>query len=183
VINPAVTITKRDRVLILAIVALAIIGSIVVGALALRAATASPVQLSVTHAGPRQVEEQTEKGVLRDYSAAWKAYTTALSQNSPAALAELWVGFARQDAMDAIAAQQRSGVSLRYVDRGHNLDAVFYSQEGSALELHDTAEMQRQVLDGGSVIASDNVTAHYIVVMTPTSDHWQVRVLQAVPNF
>jgi hypothetical protein len=29
-------------------------------------------------------------------------------------------------------------------------------------------------------VGSDTATVHYIVVMTPTVDHWQVRVFQPV---
>jgi hypothetical protein len=61
------------------------------------------------------------------------------------------------------------------------LDGLFYSPEGSALELHDTAQLRQELLDGDTVVQSQNVTAHFLIVMTPTADHWQVRILQSVP--
>jgi hypothetical protein len=137
------------------------------------------VQLSVAQAGPREVEEQTQKAIVRDYNAAWRSLAAALEQNSPASLGDLWVGFAREKLVKAIAAQNRSGVRVRSLDRGHRLEAVYYSAEGSALELHDTAQIEQQLLDGNSVIHTEEVTAHYVVVMTPAADHWQVRILQA----
>lgn len=178
-----IVISRRDRIVILIVVGLAILGTILVGAMVLRADATGGVQLNVSHAGPRAVEEQTERAILRDYSAAWKARAAALEHNDVGALGELWVGFARQDLSDAIAGQRQSGLSVRYRDQGHRADAVFYSPEGSALELHDTAELERQILDGATVIDSERVTAHYIVVMTPASDHWQVRALESVPSF
>jgi hypothetical protein len=183
--NPGtrVVVTRRERILILAIVVLVIIGSIVIGSIALRAADVGNVKLNVDKAGPREVEEQTEKAVLRDYAGAWRSLATALEQNNAGALGDLWAGFARQKFVDAIAQQQQSGVAVRYIDHGHQLNAVVYSPEGSALELHDTAQLERQVLDGATVIDSENVTVHYVVVMTPTTDHWQVRLLQSVPEF
>ena len=60
---------------------------------------------------------------------------------------------------------------------------MFYSPEGSALQLHDTVTLQRELLDGNKVVATERLTAHYLVVMTPAADHWQVRVLQSVPDF
>jgi hypothetical protein len=141
------------------------------------------VRLSVERAAPRQVEEQTEKAIVRDYSAAWAALGRALEQNRPDQLGDLWTGFARQNFITAIQQQKQSGLRIRYIDDTHNLNAVFYSPEGSALELRDTAQLRRQLLDGDTVVSSEDLTAHYLVVLTPTSDHWQVRILQSVPGF
>jgi hypothetical protein len=155
---------------------------------AARAADAHPavparVELNAAQAGPREVEEQTERAVVRDYGAAWGALNETLERNQPERLQRLWAGFARQRVLAAIEQQQRSGVRVRYVDYGHRLSAVFYSPEGSALQLHDTAQMERQVLDGDTVVDAERVTLHYLVVMTPSSDRWQVRLLQSVPGF
>ncbi len=143
--------------------------------------TAATVQLTVDRTGPREVEEQTQRAIVRDYGAAWNSMARALDSNDPGALGELWVGFARQKLLDAIAQQKAAGLRVRYIHRGHKLEGAFYSPEGSALELHDTAQLEMQTLDDGTVIDSQQVTAHYLVVMTPTADHWQVRILQAVP--
>jgi hypothetical protein len=145
------------------------------------AAPGPRVQLNVDRTGPRGVEEQTRKAVLRDYGAAWAALGKALDQNRPDQLGDLWVGFARQQFLAAIAQQKSSGLRVRYLDNGHQLDAVFYSPEGSTLELHDTAQLQQELLDGDTVVQSQKGTAHFLVVMTPTADHWQVRILQSVP--
>ena len=149
----AVPVSRGERLLIAAVLILTILGSILVSVIALRAADIGPLQLTVERAGPRPVEEQTEKAVRRDYAAAWKARVAALENNDPSALGELWIGFARHDLLDAIGEQRRSGLSVRYVDQGHHADAIFYSPEGSALELHDTAQLERQILDGDSVSA------------------------------
>ncbi len=149
----------------------------------LHATATANVQLSADHAGPREVEDTTEKAIVRDYGAAWQTMSKALEQNRPDLLGDVWVGVARNRLAQAIDQQKQSGVSVRYIDHGHKLDAVFYSPEGSALELHDTAQLERQVLDGGAIVDSQNVTEHYLVVMTPTSDHWQVRIFQSVPGF
>ncbi len=162
-------------VIALVLIALALLGS------ASGVPNQPGVRLNAANAGPREVEEQTQKAVLRDYAGAWRAMAQALEQSNPAALGDLWVGYARENLTDAIQEQKSTSISVRYVDQGHQLDALFYSPEGSALQLHDTAQLERQVLDGGNIIASENLTAHYIVVMTPASDRWQVRLLQAVP--
>jgi hypothetical protein len=141
------------------------------------------VRLSVERAAPRQVEDQTEKAIIRDYGAAWAALGKALEQNRPEQLGDLWAGFARQNLVEAIRQQEQSGLRIRYLNNAHNLNAVFYSPEGSALELRDTAQLRRQLLDGDTVVTSEDLTVHYLVVMTPTADHWQVRILQSVPGF
>ena len=82
---------------------------------------------------------------------------------------------------ETIKQQKKAGLHRRYVDRGHKVQAMFYSSEGSAMELHDTAQLQVQLLDGDKVVASQDVTAHYVVLMTAAENSWKVRVIQEVP--
>jgi hypothetical protein len=141
------------------------------------------IQLTTNSAGPRQVEDSTEQAIVRDYGKAWQAMSAARAQNRPDLLSTLFTGFAKDEITQAIEAQKRNNVSQRMTDRSHKLQAIFYSQEGSALQLRDTAQVEIQVLDGTNVIHTENATINYLVLMTPTADHWQVRMLQAVPNF
>ncbi|HEX5435318.1 MAG TPA: hypothetical protein VFY05_13855, partial [Candidatus Angelobacter sp.] len=57
--------------------------------------------------------------------------------------------------------------------------AVFYSPDGSAIELKDTASLETQVLDGGNIIHSDQAQVHYYVILTGAADRWKVRVLES----
>jgi len=148
----------------------------------LSAASAPVMELNVDRAAPRRVEEQTAKAIVRGYQAAWLGLEQAMEQNRPEPLADLWTGFAKQQLLDTIGQQQASGIRVRYTDLGHELEARFYSAEGSALELRDTVTLKRTIMDGGKVVASDKMIAHYVVVMTPTADHWQVRIFQSVPE-
>jgi hypothetical protein len=138
--------------------------------------------LNLERAAPRIVEEQTAKAVVRDYGAAWLALEEAMKQSRAQLLGDLWTGFAKQQLTDAIGQQRASGVGVRYGDGGHRLEALFYSPEGSAIELRDTATLERTIVDDGKVVASDRMVVHYLVVMTPTADHWQVRMLQSLPE-
>ncbi|HET8668822.1 MAG TPA: hypothetical protein VFM10_12635 [Terriglobales bacterium] len=148
---------------------------------ALAANSEPQVRLTTSGAGPREIEDQTERAILRDYSKAWQALADARSQNRPDLLGTMFTGFAKDEITQAIEQQKKANTRMRYIDHGHNLQAVFYSQEGSALQLRDTAQLEIQVLDGNSVVHTENATVHYLAIMTPTSDHWQVRMLQAVP--
>ncbi len=141
------------------------------------------VQLNVDGVAPRQVEESTEQAIARDYAKAWQAIASAREQKDAALLGAAFVGVAKDELEQAIRDQQKSNLRVRYVDHGHKLQAIFYSQEGSALQLRDTASIETQVLDGGKVVRSDNATVNYVVVMTPAADHWQVRMLQGVAEF
>ena len=76
--------------------------------------------------------------------------------------------------------QQKNGLRTRLIDRGHKLEAVFYSPEGSAMQLRDTAQLEIQVLNGGQVIHSEQTTLHYIALMTTAEDRWKVRLLEEV---
>ena len=147
----------------------------------LASANPADIQLNATKAVPRQVEESTGQAVARDYAKAWQAMTAAQDQNRPDLLGSMFVGAAKEEIGQAIRDQHKSDVRVRYVDRGHKLTAIFYSQEGSALQLRDLANVEVQVLDGNSVVHSEDSTINYIVLMTPAADHWQVRMLQSVP--
>lgn len=136
------------------------------------------IALDISATGPRQLEDSTQRAIIRDYGRAWHDMADALSQNRTDLLPASFVGIAQQKLADRIAAQQKSGLSTRIVDHGHRVQAVFYSPEGSSMELRDTAELELQVLDGGSVVGTQNLTANYIALMTVAEDRWKVRVLQ-----
>jgi hypothetical protein len=141
------------------------------------------VQLNTQKAGPRAVEELTERGILRDYRFAWTSIAQALEFNTLDPLQGPVAGDAKQWLKDTIVAQQQSGISQRYLAQNHRVEAVFYAPEGDVMELHDTAEYQLQVSDAGKVIHDEHVVVHYVVLMTPGADRWVVRQLQAVPQF
>jgi len=141
------------------------------------------VELNVTDAGPRAVESLTERGVLRDYRIAWISLAHALEFNALDALSGPFVATAKQSLMDSVASQRRSGLSTRYLNQNHKVEAVYYAPEGDVIELRDAAEYQLQILDGGKLIHDEHVVMHYVVLMTPAADHWVVRQLQAVSQF
>ncbi|HEY1732240.1 MAG TPA: hypothetical protein VGG15_10845 [Terriglobales bacterium] len=143
----------------------------------------SPISLNVQNAGPRAVEETTQRSVARDYAAAWKAMTQALDQNRTDILALNFTGTANDKLTTSILEQRKSGLHQRIMDKGHTVEAVFYSPEGSAMELHDTAQVQLQLMDGSTVIHSQDVTLRYVVLLTAAENSWKVRVLEAVPAF
>ncbi len=145
-----------------------------------RAANLPSVQLDTSKATPREVEGPTEKAIIRDYGNAWESLATALEKNRPEALDPAFVGFARDKFGRAIAQQKQAGLRTRYIDHGHKLETLFYSLDGSAIELRDTAQLEMQILDGSRVVSSQPVAAHYLVLMTPAADRWQVRALQEV---
>jgi hypothetical protein len=141
--------------------------------------TKPAVQLNVDHATPREVNDTVQQAVLRDYSAAWQALTLALADNNPAVLNDNFIGFAQDKLTQRIKDQQHTGLKTRIVDHGHSVDAVFYSTEGAAIELRDTATLETQILGGGTVIHSERAQLQYYVIMTGAEDRWKVRVLES----
>lgn len=140
------------------------------------------VQLNVDNVRPRQLEDTTEKAVLRDYTAAWQAIETAFASNNAAPLNDNFTGFALEKLTQRIKDQRSNDLKTRIIDHGHQVEAIFYSRDGSAIELHDTASIETQVLDGSTVLHSDNAKIQYIAVLTGAADRWQVRVLESVPS-
>lgn len=159
------------------------VGLIISGALPLAkrifADTKPAVQFNASNAQPRQVEDNTQQAVIRDYSAAWKGLSTALANNSLAPLRENFTGFALDKLTQRLHGQQANGLTTRIIDHGHKVDAVFYSPDGSAIELKDTANIETQVLDEGNIIHSDEAQVHYYAVLTGAEDRWKVRVLES----
>ncbi len=153
-------------------------------ALVFVAADSTPqVVLNTSKAGPRSVESLTERALLRDYKFAWVNLDQAMESNSTAPLAGLFTGTANAGLADAVNGQRRSGLSSRYLNQSHKVEAAFYAPEGDMIELHDTAEYDLQILDGQKTIHNEHAVVHYVVLMTPGSDRWVIRQLQAVPEF
>jgi len=166
----------------LVVVVVSIAGSWIAGSRVIAAGATSDsgiqVHLSTNGAGPRDVEDATAAAVTRDYGIAWKSIESALSENRAEALDAGLIGFARDRMANRIADQKRSGLHTRYIDHGHRVQAIFYSPEGSTMQLRDAANVEVQVLDGAKVISSENVNRNYIALMTVTEDRWKLRVLQ-----
>jgi hypothetical protein len=141
------------------------------------------VALDTSHAGPRTVEALTERSILRDYTFAWGNLAHALELNSAAFLNGSFTGSADAWLNDAVSNQSSSGVSSRYLDQSHKVEAVFYAPEGDMIELHDTAQYELQIIDGNNKIYDERIAAHYVVLMTPGADRWVVRQLQEVQHF
>jgi hypothetical protein len=147
------------------------------------AADAVQVQLDVKKAGPRAVESLTERGILRDYRFAWSSMAQALQFNTSDPLEGPFSGQAKQWLRQTVTRQQQSGLSQRYGEQSHRVEAVFYAPEGDVIELHDTAQYHLQIIDGNKTIHDENVVVHYVVLMTPGADRWTIRQLQAVQQF
>ncbi|HZQ23025.1 MAG TPA: hypothetical protein VFA89_09510 [Terriglobales bacterium] len=148
------------------------------------AADALPqVRLNADKIAPRPIEELTGNNIVRDYSLAWQSLAEAMDQNRAELLDAYFTGFAKDRFSSTVADQKKNGLRTRYIDHGHNVQAFFYSPNGDAMQLRDTAQLEIQLFDGSKMIRQENVTLHYLVIMTPGADRWEVRSLEAVPNF
>jgi hypothetical protein len=145
--------------------------------------TTVQVMLDSSKANPRTIEALTGRSLLRDYKFAWANLAQALETGSPAPLSGLFAGTARTWLNDEVGSQARSGLTTRYRNQSHKLEAVFYAPEGDVIELHDTADYDLQILDGSKTIHEEHVVVRYVVLMTPGADRWVVRQLQSVPHF
>jgi hypothetical protein len=135
--------------------------------------------LNADNLSPRPIEDLTAKSIPRDYALAWQTLAQALTDNKAGLLDAYFTGLAKQDFAQRINSQIKSGLQTRYTDRGHRLDALFYSPAGDVMELRDHAQFDMQLLDAGKVIYEEPVNTDFIVLMTPGADRWLVRQLQA----
>ena len=144
--------------------------------------TGPSVELNASAAQPRQVEDVTEKAITRDYANAWKIMEAALNENRTDQIGGGFAGIAQDKLQNRIEGQRASNLRTRIIDRGHKLEAIFYSPEGSALQVRDTAQLEIEYLDGGSVVHREQVTQNYLALLTVGEDRWKVRVLEEVPQ-
>jgi hypothetical protein len=170
--RPLISTFSLTLALLLAVASIAILDRI-------HADTRPAIEINVNQAVPWQVDEVVEQAVTRDYGAAWQALASALASNNSGVLNDNFVGFALDKLTQRVKDQQRTGLKTRMVDRGHKVDAVFYSPEGSAIELRDLATVDLEIFDGETVIHSEHVQLHYYAVMTGAEDRWKVRVLES----
>ncbi len=140
------------------------------------------VQLNADNAAGKPLEDLTRKAISRDYAKAWNALAKAMDTNNADLVDGDFVGVAADKLTAGIEQQAKAGLHRRYVDHGHKLDVLFYSPDGTSMQLRDTAQLEIQLLDGDKLLHSDNVTRQYISLMTPTEVRWKVRVLQEVEN-
>ena len=140
------------------------------------------VDLNADNIGPRPIEQLTSQVVARDYANAWKTMAQAVNDNDAAPLEAYFTGWAKENLTKRIVDQKRAGIHTHYVDQGHALEAVFYSPAGDLMQLRDRAQLEVQILDGDKVIDQQQITLHYLVLMTPGADRWLVRDMKAIPE-
>ena len=140
------------------------------------------VRLNAEGIGPRSIEELTGHNVARDYAYAWRDLALALDKNQASLLDGYFTGFAKDNLVKRVSDQKKTGIRVRYVDRGHQVKALFYAPDGGEMQLLDKAKIEQQVLDGDQVIQQENTTRQYLVLMTPGADRWFIRSLELVPD-
>ncbi len=157
------------------------VASFTVAACVLAAAQSLPqVHLDASGLAPRPIEELTGTIIARHYALAWRDMAGALESGRAAGLSEEFVGLAKDRLVRRIGEQNQVGVHVRIVDHGHQLKAVFYSTDGSAMQLLDQAQLEIQTFDGNKLIDTQNAPQEYMVLMTPGADRWYVRDLEEV---
>ncbi len=149
------------------------------------AQSSAPIDLPQVHLdadglAPRPIEELTGTTIARHYALAWRDMAEALESDRSARIDEEFVGFAKDRLTQRIAEQELAGVHVRIVDHGHQLKAVFYSTDGTAMQLLDQAQLEIQTFDGNKLLDTQNAPHEYIVLMTPGADRWYIRDLEEV---
>lgn len=153
-----------------------IIAACVLGA----AQSPPPVHLDADGLSPRPIEALTETTIVRNYALAWRDLAGALESDQAEGLADEFVGFAKDRLTQRIGDQKETGVRVRIVDHGHHLKAVFYSMDGTAMQLLDQAQLEIQTFGGDKLLDTQNAPHEYMVLMTPGADRWYVRDLEEI---
>jgi hypothetical protein len=156
------------------------IPAIMIHARAWSEADTSRFDFTNTSTSPRELEDQTQNAIKREYAAAWQNMDDALAQNRADLVDKSFVGGERDQLLRQIDQQKKNGITSKLDDRSHKVEFAFYSPEGTAIELHDTVELSQDTMDGGKSIHSDSTTQKYVVIFTLVGDKWKVRTLQQV---
>jgi hypothetical protein len=149
------------------------------------AQSSAPTQLPQVHLdadglAPRPIEELTGTTIARHYALAWRDLAEALESDRSGRIDEEFVGFAKDRLVKRIIEQEQAGVHVRIVDHGHHLKAVFYSSDGTAMQLLDQAQLEIQTFDGNKLLDTQNAPHQYMVLMTPGADRWYIRDLEEI---
>src|SRR5262249_61034478 len=104
-----------------------------------------------------------------------------MATNNPGVLNENFVGLALDKLTRRIRDQESLGLRTRIIDRGHKVEAIFYSFDGSPMELKDTATIETQILEDRTLIHTDRAQIQFYAVMTGAEDHCKARVLERAP--
>lgn len=146
------------------------------------AASLPRVTLNAESIGPRPIEQRTGETVTRDYAHAWQDLAESVEGNRTDLLNDYFTGTAKERLMQRIMDQRKAGLRTRYVDRGHQVKALFYSPDGGEMQLVDQAQIEVQVFDGAEAIYTATRAQKYLVLMTPGADRWYVRSMESIPN-
>ncbi len=146
------------------------------------AASLPRVTLNAESIGPRSIEQRTGETVTRDYAHAWQDLAESVEGNRTDLLNDYFTGIAKERWTQRITAQRKTGLRTRYVDRGHQVKALFYSPDGGEMQLVDQAQIEVQVFDGSKAIYTANRPQKYLVLMTPGADRWYVRSMESIAH-
>src|SRR3954470_7045577 len=95
--------------------------------------TADAVSIGVSAAQPRTIEDQTQRALEKQYAAAWTSLAQALDENRADKLNAAFVGAARDEFAGQIDQARKSSLSSKITGLHHDVQAVFYSPEGTAI--------------------------------------------------
>jgi len=140
------------------------------------------VHLDAAGLAPRPIEELTGTTIARHYALAWRNLSAVLESGRAEEVGEEFVGFAKDRLLKRISEQNQAGMHIHIVDHGHQLKAVFYSTDGSAMQLLDQAQLEIQTFDGNKLLDTQSAPHEYMVLMTPGADRWYVRDLEEVSD-
>ena len=138
------------------------------------------VHLDAEGLAPRPIEDLTGTKIASHYAQAWSQLAAALDSGRSDGLGEEFTGFAKDRLTRRIAEQNKAGLRVHIVDHGHQLKAVFYSSDGSSMQLIDRAQLEIQTYDGNKLLDSQSAPHEYMVLMTPGADRWYIRDLEEV---
>jgi hypothetical protein len=144
-------------------------------------AQSSPqVRLDAEGLAPRPIEELTGTMIAHHYALAWHDMAAALESGQVDTLSDEFTGLARDRVKQRISEQDQTGVHVRIVDHGHQLKALFYSSDGTAMQLIDHAQLEVQTFDGDKLLETQTGPHEFMVLMTPGADRWYVRDFEEI---
>jgi hypothetical protein len=156
------------------------VGFIIVASAMAMCQSSPQVHLDAEGLAPRPIEQLTGTTIARHYALAWREMASALESGRADGLNDEFVGFARDQLKRRITEQNQTGMHVRIVDHGHQLKALFYSTDGTAMQLVDHAQLEIQTFDGDKLIDTQNGPHEYMILMTPGADRWYVRDIEEV---
>jgi hypothetical protein len=124
----------------------------------------------------RIISKQKINEVLNDYLDAWYVKQIAYQTNSQGGVADYYTKNARKNIYSILTYNKEKKTTIDATTLIHNLDILFFSEDGQLIVLKDSNVLQYQkVFKAGELILESSEVSSYKIVLLQEDGFWRIR--------